>query len=77
MVQWQDAFGAWHDMEGWQGTFDEGNKKTWWVAKADFGKGPFRWTVTQRCKMLASSEAFYLPTVTGQVVNVSMSLSSQ
>ena len=77
VVQWQDVSGAWHDVEGWQGAFDEGNKKTWWVAKADFGKGPFRWAVTQGCAMLASSETFYLPTVTGQVVDVSVSLSSQ
>ena len=77
VVQWQDAFGAWHDVEGWQDAFDEGNKKMWWVAKADFGKGPFRWAVTQGCEMLTSSEAFYLPAYPGQVVDVSVSLSAQ
>jgi hypothetical protein len=74
VVQWQDALGDWHNVEGWQGTLDEGNKKAWWVDKADLGKGPFRWAVTQSGERLATSESFYLPDSVGQTVRVSISL---
>jgi len=66
-VQWQDAQGQWHDVEGWQGTLDEVQngvgKKVWWVAEKDLGAGPFRWTVYRRegGEQLAESEPFYLP----------------
>jgi hypothetical protein len=74
VVQWQDALGGWHDVEGWQGALDEGDKKMWWVAKADLGKGPFRWAVTHSGERLATSELFYLPDSVGQTVKVSVSL---
>jgi hypothetical protein len=80
VVQWQDDEGRWHDVEGWQGTLDElqdgEGKKTWWVAKADLGKGPFRWVVTQGPggARLAVSEAFHLPTRIGETVAVQVSL---
>ena len=63
VVQWQDNTGGWHNVEGWQGAFDEGNKKVWWVAVADFNKGPFRWAAYQGRggELLAVSEPFYLP----------------
>ena len=63
VVQWQDSFGGWHDVDGWQGTFDAGATKSWWVAPADRGKGPFRWVVydARAGKMLAASEPFHLP----------------
>lgn len=74
VVQWQDALGGWHDVEGWQGALDKGDRKTWWVDKTDLGKGPFRWAVTQSGELLATSELFYLPDSVGQTVKVSVSL---
>jgi len=71
--------------EGWQGTFDElsynndGNvyegKKTWWVAKADFDRGPYRWVVYhgRGGELIAQSEPFYLPHSTGESVKVEVS----
>jgi hypothetical protein len=78
VVQWQDAWGDWHDVEGWRGTLDGVSAdvsgkivghKTWWVAAKDLGKGPFRWQV-YRCengKLLATSAPFYLPGSQGRV----------
>jgi hypothetical protein len=80
VVQWQDRLGNWHDVEGWQGTPDRADseecKKVWWVARADLGKGPFRWVVYQRrgAKLLAQSESFDLPHVVGETVSVGISL---
>ena len=89
IVQWQDHWGDWHDVEGWQGTFDEFDvcyqneggetvcegQKVWWVAQADFGKGPFRWVVYRGPggRLFAQSESFYLPHF-GEIVRVEMSL---
>jgi hypothetical protein len=66
-VQWQDGQRNWHDVTTWQGGLDEINSglgvKTWWVAPADLGKGPFRWVVSdvQGGPVVAISEAFNLP----------------
>jgi hypothetical protein len=70
--------GGWHDIEGWQGTLDEGDQKKWWLAPNLFGKGPFRWLVyqsTERDELLATSESFYLPDFAGKKVWVEVSLS--
>jgi hypothetical protein len=67
VVQWQDGQKNWHDVVTWQGTLDDIKSsvgvKTWWVAPADLGKGPFRWVVsnTQGGQPIATSEAFNLP----------------
>ena len=74
VVQWQDALGDWHDVGGWQGTLDAGDTKTWWVAREDYGKGPFRWALAQDGELLAASESFYLPDSDGQIVKVLMTL---
>lgn len=76
IVQWQDELENWHDVEGWQGTLDAGNKKVWWVAAADFGKGPFRWTVyqAQGGELLSESPPFYLPDSAGETVRIEVSL---
>ena len=80
MIQWQDAFGGWHDVEGWQGTLDEikdgEGKKTWWVAPANFGQGPFRWVVYQEQdgQPLIFSEPFDLPDVAKGSVTVDVAL---
>ena len=76
VVQWEDDAGGWHDVEGWRGTLDEGNKKVWWVSKADFDKGPFCWVVYQgeRGELLAESESFYLPHYDNETVLVEVAL---
>ncbi len=69
VVQWQDARGNWNIVTGWQGSFDEIKSgtgyKTWWVAPADLGKGPFRWAVyeTKDGALVKASEPFNLPAV--------------
>jgi hypothetical protein len=80
VVQWQDRLGVWHDVEGWRGTLDEivggVGKKVWWVARADFNKGPFRWAIYQSHggRLLATSSTFQLPRTDNQTVVVEVSL---
>jgi hypothetical protein len=81
MVQWQDGQKNWHDVITWQGTFDDIKSglgvKTWWVAPADLGKGPFRWVVSDAGggQVVAVSEAFNLPAT--QHVKVVVSATAQ
>lgn len=76
VVQWQDAHGGWHTVDGWQGTLDDGVHKTWWVAPKDFATGPFRWVVYEERDgdLLAASYSFQLPdqisTTVVQSVNI-------
>ncbi len=65
-VQWQDAAGRWHEVEGWRGHLDRQGVKRWWVSSRDFGRGPFRWVVVNG----PASGPFYLPTEAYQVVQV-------
>jgi hypothetical protein len=85
VVQWQDALGNWHTVEGWQGEMDGvaidaagmvSGHKTWWVAQKDFGTGPFRWVVTggTGSAPLAASGPFDLPSVNRATVTVALSL---
>ena len=86
VVQWQDGKGgAWRDVEGWQGSLDEivideggtvVGHKTWWVAKDDLGRGPFRWLVyrSQGATLFATSGPFDLPARTGETATIEMSL---
>jgi len=73
VVQWQDALGDWHDVEGWRGTLDEvvggEGRKVWWLPADLFGAGPFRWQVYAQPggALLATSEAFHLPDSTGRI----------
>ena len=74
------ARGYWRDVAGWQGTLDSvedgAGTKTWWVAKNDLGRGPFRWRVyrSQTGWLLITSEQFYLPGLNGGAVTVEVSL---
>jgi hypothetical protein len=64
VVQWRDAAGRWHDVEGWQGTFDAEGLVVWWVGPEHFGEGPFRWVVyesAERAREIGHSESFFLP----------------
>lgn len=82
LVQWQDGHGNWHNVEGWQGTFDEivngVGIKLWWVAESDLGSGPFRWVIcksyAEPTKILAKSEPFHLPSASRQVLTVKVLL---
>lgn len=74
-VQWQDSTGDWLDVDGWQGLI-EGDQKTWWVSRADLGKGPFRWVVFAdgtKAHLLGSQE-FYLPQNVGEIAKVEVLL---
>jgi len=78
-VQWQDGWGDWHDVEGWQGTLDTPDEKVWWVAPKDFGGGPYRWAIyaSRDGPSLGASDPFYLPEAAGLSVRVSISASFQ
>ena len=83
VVQWQDALGGWHDVEGWRGTLDSIDNgigyKTWWVASSDFGKGPFRWAVypSPDARLLATSAPFNLPGAAKEKIVVEVALPQQ
>ena len=80
VVQWQDRLGSWHDVEGWRGTLDEVSngvgKKIWWVARANFDTGPFRWVIYQSPggKLVATSGSFQLPRHENTAVVIEVSL---
>ena len=63
VVQWLDALGGWHDVQGWRGRLDEYDRKLWVVERKDFGTGPFRWALYDDpgSELLATSESFFLP----------------
>lgn len=75
VVQWQDNAGGWRDVEGWRGPLNDSANRVWWVAAKDFGKGSFRWAVTQgpSGSLLGVSTPFNLPTQPGQIVRVGVS----
>jgi len=70
VVQWQGSAGDWHDVDGWQGTLDASGGWRWWVGARDFGRGPFRWVVSQGPggPVVAVSQPFYLPGAAGETV---------
>ena len=76
VVQWQDSSGGWHDVEGWRGPLADSNNRRWWVAAKDFGKGPFRWAVTQGQggSLLGVSAPFNLPSGANETLQVVVSL---
>ncbi len=83
VVEWQDAFGGWHEVEGWRGTLDEivsgEGRKVWWVYRRDLSTGPFRWTVYRNPSggLVAHSKPFNLPDAVGQRVEVTVTLVPQ
>lgn len=86
VVQWQDPWGNWHDVSGWQGTLDKVCKsadqvkgmKSWWVPQSFFGKGAFRWLVYTAVDgdLLEQTESFELPVRVGQDVLLELELAS-
>ncbi|MBK8899668.1 MAG: discoidin domain-containing protein [Anaerolineaceae bacterium] len=75
-IQWKDAFGDWHDIEGWQGAFNPDQRVLWYVGEEMLGDGPFRWLVfaSQAGSLLAVSPPFHLPSHNGEVMRVAVSL---
>lgn len=71
-VQWQTGQGQWLTVTGWQGTLDADGRKTWRVAPAAFGAGPFRWVVYAQPggAVWATSPVFNLPAAAGLTVLV-------
>jgi hypothetical protein len=72
IVQWEDNYSGWHNVEGWQGSLENGGRQRWWVAPKDFGTGPFRWQVKQGPDglVLGTSVPFNLPGEAYQIVEV-------
>ncbi|MFQ5399227.1 MAG: hypothetical protein ACE5E7_06470 [Anaerolineae bacterium] len=77
-VQWRDHQGLWHDVQGWQGSLDEGNVKTWWVSEETLGAGPFRWVVYDGPggAELGTSQTFSLPAKANEVVVVEVAVTA-
>jgi len=85
VVQWQDAWGAWHDVKGWRGGLDDVGTtdgkiigtKSWWVPDDLFGDGPFRWVVLTEVDgdAVVLSDEFSLPERAGQPVVLNVALS--
>lgn len=76
VVQWQDTRGDWHDVDGWQGPFDQERQVVWWVTPEIWGEGPFRWAIYQHQdgQLLATSDSFNLPSSADEAVKVVMPL---
>lgn len=80
-VEWQDAWGDWHLVTGWQGTLDTWNGyegiKRWWFSSSLFCAGPFRWVVRSRDgygEILAVSQPFTLPCVNNETREIVLSI---
>ncbi|MFP4343445.1 MAG: hypothetical protein ACLFU8_02020 [Anaerolineales bacterium] len=62
-VEWVDAQGDWHVVEGWRAPLERGYRRSWGVLPRDFGKGPFRWALYEGSEgeLLDVSAPFHLP----------------
>jgi hypothetical protein len=79
-VQWQDQAGAWRNVAGWQAPLEIADDASttfqqWAVYPQDYGRGPFRWTVTSQPGNVvwATSTPFFLPDGDGAALAVSVS----
>ncbi len=72
VVQWKDALGGWHDVDGWRGEFDPDGYKTWRFPRQHFGTGPFRWQIfsTKGGALWGISEPFQLPDGPDQTLSI-------
>lgn len=69
-VQWLDRAGTWRAVEGWQAELEPATTTgpamlQWAVYPKDYGRGPFRWVITNASSAWATSASFYLPTGDG------------
>ena len=69
-VEWLDEDENWNTVEGWRSPFNAYKQVTWAVAANDFGKGPFRWVISQDGVTIESSSDFYLPLSNSEVVTI-------
>jgi hypothetical protein len=71
VVEWQGGDGAWHVVDGWQGTVQAGSKR-WAVFERNFGEGPYRWVVyaAPGGVLLGVSAPFALPRSAGEELPV-------
>lgn len=77
IIQWQDAQDNWHNVEGWQGNFNERLEVVWWVAPEDLDKGPFRWVVYEQQssdEIVGVSESFNLPSNNKVILEIEITL---
>jgi len=74
IVQWQDELGGWHAVEGWRGELGAEGQITWWVLKANFAQGPFRWVVYTEPggEVWGVSENFFLPSASGEALTINL-----
>jgi hypothetical protein len=48
-VQWRDAFGEWHNTDGWGGTLIEKEQLVrWYLGEELLDTGPYRWQIFER-----------------------------
>ncbi len=71
-VQWGDAIGGWHRVDGWSGSLDQITPqgvpfKRYTVFPSNYGQGPFRWVIynLDGQTVWAIGPKFTLPTVDG------------
>jgi hypothetical protein len=78
-LQWQDASGNWHDIEGWQGSFNPDQRVLWYIGSEQLGAGPFRWLVdeSQGGERLGMSQPFNLPSRGGELLRVTVALTPE
>jgi len=71
VVEWQGSDGAWHVVDGWQGTVEAGSKR-WAVYERNFGEGPFRWVIYESPAgaLVGQSLPFTLPVTAGEELTV-------
>ena len=75
VVQWQDSEDVWHNVEGWQGPLEAG-QKAWWLSAPLFGAGPFRWVITRSPggSVVGMSDPFWLPEKDGAGLIIEMDM---
>ena len=79
-VQWLAGDGKWYDVNGWGGHLTQNNDVLWFVGKNHLGAEPvFRWLAYDQegGSLLAMSNAFYLPELAKQTVEVTLIVPSQ
>jgi hypothetical protein len=69
VVQRQDEWGEWHDVDRWRGEIED-DRVSWYVAAEDFGAGRYRWLVYRDVVVLGTSESFSLPAAGRHVAQV-------
>jgi len=75
VVQWQDNWGQWHQVDGWQHGLDANGQWVWWAGNSSLSnRGLLRWVVYQWYggPVWATSLVFKLPSAPGRWVWVNI-----